>query len=153
MRPQLAQAARLAGKRFNSTSAQNPNVQKAVESANKAYAQTAATVKKVAGPVGEKIGASLGAYREPIVYNSKVVASIAKQVYQAEKLAPPLDLNTWARAYSEIYHKATNGGYWSTLLKTGAWAGLGVAVVEAYGIFKIGEIVGRRNLVGYSLKE
>jgi F-type H+-transporting ATPase subunit g len=25
--------------------------------------------------------------------------------------------------------------------------------LEAYGIFKIGEIIGRRNLVGYKLKE
>jgi hypothetical protein len=25
--------------------------------------------------------------------------------------------------------------------------------VEAYGIFKLGEILGRRNLVGYKLKE
>lgn len=29
-----------------------------------------------------------------------------------------------------------------------SWQGL-----EAYGIFKIGEIIGRRNLVGYKLKE
>lgn len=28
-----------------------------------------------------------------------------------------------------------------------------VQALEAYGIFKIGEIVGRRNLIGYSLKE
>lgn len=25
--------------------------------------------------------------------------------------------------------------------------------LEAYGIFKLGEIIGRRNLVGYNLKE
>lgn len=110
-------------------------------------------MKKAAGPVGEKIGGALGGYREPVVYNSKVFASICRQVWQAEKLSPPLDLATWARAYSEIYAKASNGGYWKNVLKTGAWAGLGVAALEAYGIFKIGEIVGRRNLVGYSLKE
>ncbi|OWZ34505.1 F-type H+-transporting ATPase subunit G [Cryptococcus neoformans AD2-60a] len=156
MRPQLFRPVRTLGRRLNSSSASpqtNPNVQKAVENAQKAYAQTAATLKKAAGPVGEKIGGALGGYREPVVYNSKVFASICRQVWQAEKLSPPLELATWARAYSEIYSKAVNGGYWKNVLKTGAWAGLGVAALEAYGIFKIGEIVGRRNLIGYSLKE
>ncbi|WVW80350.1 hypothetical protein I302_102330 [Kwoniella bestiolae CBS 10118] len=162
MRPQVVRATRLVGRRFNSSSSSssssssplnNPNVQKAVEGAQKAYTQTAATVKKVAGPLGERVGSALGGYREPLVYNSKVVASVAKQVWQAEKLSPPLDSATWARAYSQIYSRATNGGYWRDLLKTGAWAGLGVAALEAYGIFKIGEIVGRRNLVGYKIKE
>jgi hypothetical protein len=47
---------------MNSSSAPqvNPQVQKAVEAASKAYAQSAATVKRVAGPVGEKIGGALG---------------------------------------------------------------------------------------------
>lgn len=30
---------------------------------------------------------------------------------------------------------------------------LTLQALEAYGIFKLGEIVGRRNLVGYKLKE
>ncbi|WVR05648.1 hypothetical protein IAU60_002670 [Kwoniella sp. DSM 27419] len=160
MRPQVFRATRLAGRRYNSSSSSsspsplnNPNVQKAVEGAQKAYAQGAATVKKVAGPLGERVGSALGGYREPLVYNAKVASSLARQVWQAEKLAPPLDAHTWARAYAQIWGKATNGGYWRDLLKTGAWAGLGVAALEAYGIFSIGEIIGRRNLVGYKLKE
>jgi F-type H+-transporting ATPase subunit g len=32
-------------------------------------------------------------------------------------------------------------------------ARLAVDPLEAYGIFSIGEIIGRRNLVGYNLKE
>nr|ODO02713.1 phenylalanine-tRNA ligase, beta subunit [Cryptococcus depauperatus CBS 7855] len=130
MRPQILRTARVAGRRLNSTStnpANNPNVQKAVESAQKAYASTATTVKKITGPVGEKIGGALGGYREPLVYNSKVVTSIFKQVYQAEKLAPPLDLSTWAHAYSQIYARAINAGWWKNVLRTGAWVGLGVA--------------------------
>ncbi|WVQ85297.1 hypothetical protein IAT38_007462 [Cryptococcus sp. DSM 104549] len=157
MRPQLARTARIAGRRLNSTSAQspldNPNVKKAVEGAQKAYAQGAATVKRVAGPLGERVGGALGGYREPLVYNAKVVTSIARQVWQAEKLAPPLDAATWARAYSQIWSRAVSGAWWKQVLKTGAWVGLGVAALEAYGIFKIGEIVGRRHLVGYKLKE
>ncbi|KAK8865683.1 hypothetical protein IAR55_000828 [Kwoniella newhampshirensis] len=158
MRPQITQTARVFGRRFNSSSSSssplnNPNVQKAVEGAQKAYAQSAATVKRVAGPLGERVGGLLGAYREPVVYNAKVVSSLAKQVYKAEKLAPPLELSTWARAYSQIYSRAANVGFWKETLRTGAWAGLGVAALEAYGIFSIGEIIGRRHLVGYKLKE
>lgn len=61
MRPTL-RATRLAGRRLNSSSAPqvNPQVQKAVESASRAYAQGAAHVKRVAGPVGERIGSAMG---------------------------------------------------------------------------------------------
>lgn len=132
-------------------------------------------------------------YREPIVYNSKVFAAICRQVYKAEKLAPPTQLATWANAYSYIWARATNVGWWRNILKTGGWVGLGIGVssghgyviidfadqglllsallsyfsrtislvrllstpqaVEAYGIFTIGEMIGRRNVVGYKLKD
>lgn len=61
MRPTL-RATRLAGRRMNSSSAPqvNPQVQKAVEAASKAYNTGAAHVKRVAGPVGEKLGGALG---------------------------------------------------------------------------------------------
>lgn len=61
MRPTL-RATRLAGRRLNSSSAPqvNPQVQKAVESASRAYNQGAATIKRVAGPVGERIGSAMG---------------------------------------------------------------------------------------------
>jgi len=47
---------------MNSSSAPqvNPQVQKAVEAASKAYNTGAAHVKRVAGPVGEKLGGALG---------------------------------------------------------------------------------------------
>ncbi|KAK1927887.1 mitochondrial ATP synthase g subunit-domain-containing protein [Papiliotrema laurentii] len=147
----------LRGVRFNSSSssnpAQNPQVQKAVENAQKALAQTSAAVRRVAGPVGDKVGNALGGYREPLVYNAKVAGSLLRQVYQAEKLAFPTSLSTWARAYAEIYGKASHAGWWKETLKNGTWAGVGIAALEAYGIFSIGEIIGRRNLVGYNLKE
>jgi F-type H+-transporting ATPase subunit g len=103
-----------------------------------------------------------------LVYNAKVAGSLLRQVYQAEKLAFPTSLSTWARAYAEIYGKASHAGWWKETLKNGTWAGVGIAVshpvamlvkrsylqaLEAYGIFSIGEIIGRRNLVGYNLKE
>jgi F-type H+-transporting ATPase subunit g len=112
-------------------------------------------------------------------------------------MAPPMQLSAWANAYSAIFARATNVGFWRDLLRTGGWVGLGVAVspihtilvntdvcpslyeppstlrsipyptsttlsyinrnhqqtVEAYGIFSIGEMIGRRNIVGYKLKD
>ena len=55
------------GKRFNSStpsssssSSRNPQVQKAMEGAQKAFNQSAATVQRMAGPVGERVGSALG---------------------------------------------------------------------------------------------
>jgi F-type H+-transporting ATPase subunit g len=62
------------------------------------------------------------------MYNAQVVSSLARQVYKTEKLAFPTDIGSWARAYSQIYSKASNAGYWKDLLKTGAWAATGIVV-------------------------
>ena len=59
---------RAAGRRAASSSsssstpnpAQNEQVQKAVEQAQKYYSQGSAAVQKFAGPVGDKVGAALG---------------------------------------------------------------------------------------------
>jgi F-type H+-transporting ATPase subunit g len=67
-------------------------------------------------------------YREPIVYNAKVAGSLLRQVYQAEKMAFPTSLSTWARAYAEVYHTATSGAFWKQVISKGTWAGVGVAV-------------------------
>lgn len=59
----LRQSTPARGVRFNSSSsspAPNPQVQKAVENAQKVLAQTSATVRRVAGPVGDKVGSALG---------------------------------------------------------------------------------------------
>jgi F-type H+-transporting ATPase subunit g len=62
------------------------------------------------------------------VYNAKVVSSLARQVYQAERMAFPTELNTWTTAYAQIWARATNRSFWRDVLRTGAWAGLAVAV-------------------------
>lgn len=67
-------------------------------------------------------------YKDPLIFNFKVAGSLLRQVYQAEKLAFPTSLNTWARAYAEIYGKASHGAWWKETLKNGTWAGVGVAV-------------------------
>jgi len=39
-----------------------------------------------------------------------------------------MQLSAWANAYSAIFARATNVGFWRDLLRTGGWVGLGVAV-------------------------
>ncbi|KAL1405088.1 hypothetical protein Q8F55_008711 [Vanrija albida] len=152
LRPQITNAARVAGRRANSTQA-NPQVQKAVQQASQLYNQGAQTVKRVAGPVGDRVGSLLGAYRAPLTYNWNVFTSLVRQVYKAEKLAPPTHLSQWATAYANIWARASSPAWWRSALESGEWAKVAIAAVEAYGIFKIGEIIGRRHLVGYKIKE
>ena len=90
-------------------------------------------------------------YSEPIKYNLSVAGSIAKQVYVAESLAPPTSLHTITSAYRQLWSKATDRSYWSQLLTNGDWKKLAIYAVEAYGIFTIGEMIGRRSLVGYKI--
>lgn len=62
LRPAL-RTLRLTARRANSSTPpiqQNENVQKAVQSAQKAYDATASTLKRVAGPVGERVQNSVG---------------------------------------------------------------------------------------------
>lgn len=93
----------------------------------------------------------LGSYRQPLLYNLSVTRELLKQIYIAENLAPPRSLSTVLDAYSTLWTRVRDAGYWRTILSNGEWARVGVYAVEAYGIFKIGEILGRRSLVGYDL--
>ncbi|BEI86990.1 hypothetical protein CcaverHIS002_0703360 [Cutaneotrichosporon cavernicola] len=161
MRPQIARSVRTLGRRANSSNAadkakaaaqdvaENPQVKKAVESANAAFTQASAAVSRVTGPVGDKVGNMLGAYKKPLTYNWNVFTSLCRQVYQAEKLAPPTSLNQWASAYSQIFSAAASPAFWQKAMSNGQAAKIAVAGVEAYGIYKVGEIIGRRNLIGY----
>ncbi|KAH8094484.1 mitochondrial ATP synthase g subunit-domain-containing protein [Cristinia sonorae] len=123
----------------------------ALATAQKYAGEAVAVGKKFLGPVGEKLGNALGSYRQPLVYNFSVAREFLKQVYVAERLQPPTSLNTVTNAYSTIWARARNPQYWREIARSGEWAKVGIYAVEAYGIFKIGEIVGRRSLVGYKL--
>ncbi|KZO91111.1 hypothetical protein CALVIDRAFT_489552 [Calocera viscosa TUFC12733] len=115
--------------------------------------QLLGSLGRFAGGVGERIGGMLGSYREPLFYNLAVARELAKQVYVAERLAPPMSAATWQSAYSTLFNRAKDLNYWREVLRSGAWARIGVYALEAYGIFKVGEIVGRRSIVGYTLNE
>ncbi|KAJ9115641.1 hypothetical protein QFC20_000968 [Naganishia adeliensis] len=212
LRRQLAQTQRRSASTSAGGSSQpemSPQVKAAVESATKAYESAVGGVKRVAGPVGDSVGRLLGGYREPLVYNWKVFTSLCRQVYIAEKLAPPTSLSTWIHAYAKIWSRATSPAYYRQIAQSGEWSKVAVYVshilgvrvgvrrgsqrrdhgshwgeaqdgeegdvmvnteavpgaaregtlnavqlgLEAYGIFKIGEIIGRRNIVGYKLEE
>jgi hypothetical protein len=62
------------------------------------------------------------------VYNFKVLTSLARQVYIAEKLAPPTNLNTWINAYTKIWSSAVSPNYWKSIAQNGQWAKVGVYV-------------------------
>ncbi|WFD26062.1 hypothetical protein MNAN1_001037 [Malassezia nana] len=96
---------------------------------------------------------ALGSYAEPIVYNLKVAGSLAKQVYIAEKLAPPTSLSQIASAYRQIWTTVSNPSWWTHSLPGGDWRHVLVYGVEAVGIFSIGEMIGKRRIVGYKINE
>lgn len=90
---------------------------------------------------------SFAAYREPVVHNLAVLREVAKQVYISEKLAPPTDLQAIRHVYEDGYKKASDASWWRSILESGEWKRLAVYAIEAYGIFTIGEMIGRRWVV------
>ena len=104
-----------------------------------------------------------------------MATEVAKQVYIAERLAPP-DIPTVRQAYQTIWDNIRNVQWWKTTLETGEWKRVALYALEAYGsrtrtlyfcrfiymlrhtrsctgIFQIGQMIGRRHIVGYKLRE
>lgn len=67
-------------------------------------------------------------YRQPLVYNWQTFTSLVRQVYQAERLAPPLQLSQWASAYANIWSAASSPAWWRQAAASGQWAKVAVAV-------------------------
>lgn len=74
-----------------------------------------------------------------------------KQVYVSERLAPPTSISEITKAYQTIFKNAQDLNWWKGIVESGEWKRLAVYAVEAYGIFTIGEMIGRRHMVGYKL--
>ncbi|PWZ01024.1 hypothetical protein BCV70DRAFT_216340 [Testicularia cyperi] len=149
-----ARAVARQSRNFSSSSSASNAAQQAKQTAEKAGSALDTYAKKaqeLGGPVVKRVEGLLGGYSEPIKYNLSVAGSVAKQVYVAEGLAPPTSLNTIVSAYRQIWAKASDKTYWAQLLTKGEWRKFGIYAVEAYGIFTIGEMIGRRSLVGYKL--
>ncbi|KAH8822715.1 mitochondrial ATP synthase g subunit-domain-containing protein [Flagelloscypha sp. PMI_526] len=101
---------------------------------------------RAAGPVGQKVNT----YKGPILYNLAVAREIAKHVYRTEKMSPP-SWSTIKSTYASLFSQAINPSFWRESIRSGEIWKLGVISLEAYGIYKIGEIIGRRHLVGYNV--
>ncbi|TFY66137.1 hypothetical protein EVG20_g4953 [Dentipellis fragilis] len=151
-RPALRAAAQ---RRFASTSteAAQKKAQDALGAAQRGAEKAWAQTQKLMGPLGERFGSLLGAYRQPLTYNLSVAREVLKQIYIAERARAPASLAQVSSAYSTLFARARSPAYWRELLRSGEWARVGVYAVEAYGIYKIGEIVGRRSLVGYTVRD
>lgn len=61
------------------------------------------------------------AYQSKVVYNARLVGALAKQVYVAEKLAPPTSVGEITTAWATALGKASSKDYWVKLQKSGEW--------------------------------
>jgi F-type H+-transporting ATPase subunit g len=146
--------------------------QKALGSAQKTAGKALEGAKELSGKVGSRIGGLLGcewlinslvntwrlttthtniAYRQPLIYNLQVTRELLKQIYVREGLSPPTSVSAFTEAYSTLFQRARDPNYWREIAKNGEWAKVAVYGLEAYFIFNIGEMIGRRHLVGYKL--
>ncbi|KAI9271363.1 mitochondrial ATP synthase g subunit-domain-containing protein [Sporodiniella umbellata] len=89
------------------------------------------------------------AFQKPAVYNTKVAIEIAKHVYKKEGMAFP----TGAQ-FTEAQQTLQNSLNLKTLknLSFADAAKAGVVFAEIYTFFLLGEIIGRKNLIGYNVK-
>ncbi|KAJ7753356.1 mitochondrial ATP synthase g subunit-domain-containing protein [Mycena maculata] len=143
--------------RFNSSNtppSPEKKAQEVIANAQKSAGQLWESATKKAegtlGPAADKAEVLLGSARKSFLYNLAVAREIVKQVYRAE-LQPPKDLTTVRTAYETLYSRATDATYWRSIMQSGEIVKVAIYAVEAYGIFKIGEIIGRRKIVGYPL--
>lgn len=91
------------------------------------------------------------AYRQPLLYNFAVAREFLKQIYTAERLAPPTSLSQITSVYKQLYSNAISIPFWRELWTSGQWTKVAIYGLEAYGIFHIGEMIGRRHIIGYKL--
>ncbi|KAJ3512214.1 hypothetical protein NLJ89_g3648 [Agrocybe chaxingu] len=143
----------LASRRFASTeSTAQQKAQDALAAAQKNAGKAFESAKKLLEPLGEKAGQLLGSYKQPLLYNLSVTKEIFKQIYVREGLQPP-SLATVKETYSSIWAQVSHPTFVGNLIKSGDLGRVGIYGLQAYGIFKIGEIVGRRSLVGYKIHD
>lgn len=90
------------------------------------------------------------------VYYSKVVGEVSKQVYLKEGLQPP-SVADFQKVYTQLYKQALEFAFKpkqalsmfknvqkNEVLRFGAYG------VQLAGLFSLGEIIGRRKVVGYT---
>ncbi|KAH9937883.1 mitochondrial ATP synthase g subunit-domain-containing protein [Epithele typhae] len=134
-----------------STEEMQKKAQETLAAAQKGLGQALESGKKVLGPLGERAGSMLGSYREPVMYNFAVFREVLKHIYVAERLQFP-GIAQFQSVYSQLFAQARSMEFWRGLVRSGDLTKVGIYALEAYGIFKIGEIIGRRSLIGYNVQ-
>ncbi|KAF8956174.1 mitochondrial ATP synthase g subunit-domain-containing protein [Flammula alnicola] len=139
-------------KRFASSTTESTQkkAQDALSAAQKNAGKFLESAKKFLEPVGDKAGQLLGSYKQPLYYNFAVTKEIFKQIYVKEGLQPPT-LADFRYAYSSLWSQVSKPALVGNLVKSGDLGRVGIYGLQAYGIFKIGEIIGRRSVVGYNV--
>lgn len=83
-------------------------------------------------------------YRHPIIYGTRVVKELAKEVYIREGLRPPN-----GSQISEALEKLKYARFEN--LSMHDYKIIGVRSLECLGFFAIGEMIGRRSIIGYKV--
>ncbi|UZJ54021.1 hypothetical protein CBS101457_003341 [Exobasidium rhododendri] len=109
--------------------------------------------KPLADRASSMTGVNVSSLTETVQYQLRVAGSLFKQVYIAEGLAPPKTFKTFSDAYKTMYERTIDPNFWTKLYNSGDWKKFAIYSLEVYGIFTIGEMIGRRHLVGYKIKK
>lgn len=80
-----------------------------------------------------------------IMYNLRIGKELAKQVYKAEKLAPPKSVAEVVTAWATIVGRASNPDWYFKTIKSGEWVSVALAGVQAWIFWSLGQAIGRRN--------
>ncbi|KAG8895900.1 hypothetical protein FRB99_000286 [Tulasnella sp. 403] len=151
IRQSLRQPLQRTARRFASSSS-SEKASEAAAKAGKAAQDAAGKAAQLASGVTDRIANAFASYRGPLIYNTRVLGHVFKQVYKAEKLAPPSSFAEIQSAYQTLFNRAKDISYWRNLYSTGEWKKVAIGGLEVYGIFKLGEIIGRRSLIGYKVE-
>ncbi|TGZ82749.1 hypothetical protein EX30DRAFT_347138 [Ascodesmis nigricans] len=90
----------------------------------------------------------------PTIYYSKVAIELSKLVFRGQKMSPP-DLATFQSTLKTLFNPQNIAAYSRNAVQVARTASrkeaaqVGVIVAEVIGFFTIGEILGRRKLIGY----
>lgn len=117
------------------------------------------TASKSSGRVG-KIAQKIEAAIPPTVYYSKVGLELGKMMWRERAMSPPkVDFfqSTWKSIYESALPTLKNVSFKDALAKVRSLsskeaASYGVIAAELVGFFTVGEIIGRRKIVGYRHK-
>ncbi|CAH7669123.1 mitochondrial ATP synthase g subunit-domain-containing protein [Phakopsora pachyrhizi] len=152
VRQQLSVARRaknITASRLATTSA-SPKVNELAQRASQLVNQFGSKLPELTGSLGGRFNGLLGSYGGPFSYYFAVTKEVLKQVYIKENLAPP-KLEQIKSSYQMLLQNAQSLNYWKQIISNGEWKRLTIYGLEAAGIFSIGEMIGRRHIVGYKL--